>query len=289
MCRAINKLKKATIVLKNVDDFPNRASPVRRGTNIDAWYIIHDGGMLLLFAYLLNQSRTWRGAKLRLFAVTKDTLVSAQQTKEQIHTYLSQMRIEAEVTIVQVDASGIDDFAHQKTVQIRDRHEYLKQIGAEDSSLTIAMIKSGARSPKASVKSIFGLPEQDDEPKDKSSPLGRDSPRKLLSNIAGTPNVTPQKDKSSPLPKLKKSASFSDSPANFRTNVERMAWVSSLNKLMKESSTDADLVITNLPAILSEHLDEPVFYMNYVEEMIAGLNRVVLLRGTGKEVVTEMV
>ena len=64
-----------------------------------------------------------------------------------------------------VDASGIQDFAHQKTLQVRDRLEYLRQIGAENSSLTIAMMKSGARSPKASVKSIFGLDgEQDGSP-----------------------------------------------------------------------------------------------------------------------------
>jgi potassium/chloride transporter 4/5/6 len=278
MVRTIGKLKKAAIVLKGIDDFPNRASPLSGGATIDVWYIVHDGGMLLLFAFLLNQSKTWRKAKLRLFAVTKDTLASDDQTREQIGTYLSQMRIEADIHVVKVGASGIEDFAHQKTLEVRDRHEYLRQIGAEDSSLTIAMMKAGARSPKASVKSIFGLLDEDTSEKQSSS----ESPKKL---IGGSTAATSPAQGQSP---LNRRASFSDDEAGFNTSVERMAWVSSLNTLMKESSQASDLIITNLPAVLSEHVDEPVFYMNYVEEMIAGLDKVVLLRGTGKEVVTEM-
>ena len=49
--------------------------------NIDIWWIVHDGGLLMLLPFLLKQHRTWRKCRLRIFTV-------AQVTKR-ISTYRS--------------------------------------------------------------------------------------------------------------------------------------------------------------------------------------------------------
>lgn len=38
---------------------------------IDVWWIIHDGGLLILLPFLLRQHKVWRGCKMRVFAVAQ--------------------------------------------------------------------------------------------------------------------------------------------------------------------------------------------------------------------------
>eukprot|EP00501_MAST-03F_sp_TOSAG23-6_P001270 GSMAST32.ASY1.ANO1.1318.1 assembled CDS len=60
-------LKKAVVVVKNPELFPN--SDTQLQGSIDIWWIVHDGDkkniflkyMLLLLSYLLQQHRIWRG------------------------------------------------------------------------------------------------------------------------------------------------------------------------------------------------------------------------------------
>ena len=39
--------------------------------NIDIWWIVHDGGLLMLLPFLLKQHRTWRKCRLRIFTVAQ--------------------------------------------------------------------------------------------------------------------------------------------------------------------------------------------------------------------------
>ena len=41
--------------------------------NIDIWWIVHDGGLLMLLPFLLKQHRTWRKCRLRIFTVAQVT------------------------------------------------------------------------------------------------------------------------------------------------------------------------------------------------------------------------
>lgn len=47
----------------------------KKGTNrtIDIWWIIHDGGLIILISWLLKQNNVWKNCKLRLFAVAEET------------------------------------------------------------------------------------------------------------------------------------------------------------------------------------------------------------------------
>lgn len=46
----------ALLVAKNVDNFPANQNRLNEGT-VDVWWIVHDGGMLMLLPFLLRQHK----------------------------------------------------------------------------------------------------------------------------------------------------------------------------------------------------------------------------------------
>ena len=37
--------------------------------NIDVWWVVHDGGLLMLLPFLLKQHKVWKHCTLRIFTV----------------------------------------------------------------------------------------------------------------------------------------------------------------------------------------------------------------------------
>ena len=50
----------ALLVAKNVDSFPTNQDRLGEGT-IDVWWVVHDGGMLMLLPFLLRQHKVGVG------------------------------------------------------------------------------------------------------------------------------------------------------------------------------------------------------------------------------------
>ena len=48
----------ALILIKGIEEWPD-SHEVLHGT-IDIWWVVHDGGLLLLLSVILRRSRTWR-------------------------------------------------------------------------------------------------------------------------------------------------------------------------------------------------------------------------------------
>lgn len=57
------------LLAKGLETFPEIRDQLT-GT-IDVWWIMHDGGLLILLPFLLRQHRVWRGCKMRVFAVAQ--------------------------------------------------------------------------------------------------------------------------------------------------------------------------------------------------------------------------
>jgi len=73
--------------------------------SIDVWWIVHDGGMMILLPFLLRQHKTWRHTHLRIFAVAQIQDNSVKM-KEDLRTFLYHLRISAEVDEIEMVRGG---------------------------------------------------------------------------------------------------------------------------------------------------------------------------------------
>jgi potassium/chloride transporter 4/5/6 len=89
----------AVIVPKNIDSFPDNKD-IQEGT-IDIWWIIHDGGLLFLIAFLLKRNKVWTRCRIRLFTVAQLEDNSVEMKKD-LEQYMYQLRIEAEVNVIEM-------------------------------------------------------------------------------------------------------------------------------------------------------------------------------------------
>ncbi|KAJ3585308.1 hypothetical protein NHX12_014029 [Muraenolepis orangiensis] len=94
----------ALLVPKNISLFPCNSEPCTEGY-IDVWWIVHDGGMLMLLPFLLRQHKVWRKCGMRIFTVAQMEDNSIQMKKD-LATFLYHLRIEAEVEVVEMVGGG---------------------------------------------------------------------------------------------------------------------------------------------------------------------------------------
>lgn len=97
--RAVNTSRMALMVPKGINFFPESTEKIYG--SIDIWWIVHDGGMLMLLPFLLKQHRTWKNCKLRIFTVAQMEDNSIQMKKD-LKTFLYHLRIAAEVEVVEM-------------------------------------------------------------------------------------------------------------------------------------------------------------------------------------------
>ncbi len=89
----------AVIVPKGINWFPSNED--RMKGNIDVWWVVHDGGLLMLLPFLLRQHKVWKHCYLRIFTVAQADDNSIQMKKD-LATFLYQLRIPAEVDVIEM-------------------------------------------------------------------------------------------------------------------------------------------------------------------------------------------
>jgi potassium/chloride transporter 4/5/6 len=67
--RVISKRHEALLVAKNLVTYPDNSERLE-GT-VDVWWVVHDGGMMILLIFLLSQHKVWRQCNLRIFTVAR--------------------------------------------------------------------------------------------------------------------------------------------------------------------------------------------------------------------------
>ncbi|VDO95080.1 unnamed protein product [Soboliphyme baturini] len=128
---------KCLLVPKGLALFPQIGDQL--SGNIDVWWIIHDGGLLILLPFLLKQHRVWRNCKLRIFAAAK-TEDNTVKMKEDLQRWVYQLRIEAVVNVVELDEYVIPAYTYERTLQMTERVRL-----AHDLRLTAREIASQVR------------------------------------------------------------------------------------------------------------------------------------------------
>lgn len=97
--RAVTSSRMALLVPKGINFFPESTEKVHG--NIDVWWVVHDGGLLMLLPFLLKQHRTWKNCRMRIFTVAQMEDNSIQMKKD-LKMFLYHLRIEAEVEVVEM-------------------------------------------------------------------------------------------------------------------------------------------------------------------------------------------
>ena len=96
----------ALVLLRGIEEWPDSMSELN-GT-IDVWWVVHDGGLLLLLSIILRRHRTWRHTALRVFVVCQQG-DDPGELRTVINRFLYNMRISAQLECIQLEAqlSGI--------------------------------------------------------------------------------------------------------------------------------------------------------------------------------------
>ncbi|XP_022130318.2 solute carrier family 12 member 4 isoform X1 [Pieris rapae] len=306
--RAVTAARMAMLVPKGINFFPDSTEKI--SGNIDIWWIVHDGGMLMLLPFLLKQHRTWKNCKMRIFTVAQMEDNSIQMKKD-LKMFLYQLRLEAEVEVVEMTDSDISAYTYERTLMMEQRNQmlrelrlnkketmgmmqnlvdYREQTAEEKLPLVQAIVDHHHADIKTASKVRFADPGSEPNPNDAPSPPLADSDEKEHDDkCEGAPSPPPDAEK--------KDGNANGDALNPKPNltsitpdegtVRRMHTAVKLNEVIVSRSHDAQLVILNLPGPPRDtKLERESNYMEFLEVLTEGLEKVLMVRGGGREVIT---
>ena len=142
----------ALVVPKNIDLYPStpeevatcldsrtRPGEVGKGivtsnsqATIDVWWIVHDGGLLMLLPHLLRQHRVWKHCRIRILTVAQVT-DNFVQMREDLKQFLYQLRIDADIEVVELNDGDISAYTYERTLMMEQRTKLLKDIERRSS------------------------------------------------------------------------------------------------------------------------------------------------------------
>eukprot|EP00064_Thunnus_orientalis_P006514 superscaffoldBa00000680_g6532 len=256
----------ALLVAKNVDSFPTNQDRLGEGT-IDVWWVVHDGGMLMLLPFLLRQHKVWRKCKMRIFTVAQMDDNSIQMKKD-LQMFLYHLRLDAEVEVVEMHDNDISAFTYEKTLMMEQRSQMLKQmqLSRTEREREAQLIHDRNTASHATIND-----KADTGPERVHMTWTKD---KLFTernrNREGNANVAVRD-------------LFNMKPN--QSNVRRMHTAIKLNEVVVNKSQGAHLVLLNMPGPPRNRGGDEN-YMEFLEVLLEGLNRVLLVRGGGREVIT---
>ena len=252
--QGIMNLKKAVIIFKGSPEYPpkvNEYAITPPQQTIDLWWVVHDGGLLLLLPYILSQDEAFeKNTKIRLFAVTSSATENPDRLRLAVIEHLARVRIRATVLIVDLSDTSIADDMRESDESVR-----LSKMDLTENSthhLTVGEVFSN-EAYEVPYHAVW-----DD-----------------LETGNADATVSPMAD-----------VAFS-SEMNVHNHTERMRTARSFNQALKHYSSRASLVVTNMPLI--RHEGPPEEFFEYVDAMCSSIDNMMLVRGSGVEVVTTYV
>lgn len=248
---------------------------------IDIWWTIDDGGLGLLIAHLLQKAKQWRKCTLRVIVVTTDTEdETLVNFKNILHKIRHELRMNFEATVLRV--SPINDVAPSAINPSTPRGFGDATPNGEFSAVEKPPATFAALAPKGSVD--LG---------EKSAPgtfvgtLAALAPKGSIDlgsassdSAAGATGERP---------------SVSVRPSCLRPSVDQPTAgeanqsVPQLSELMRSVSSDASLVIMELPprlAVRGTTLEAPTEWLQRVETLTESFTTVLFMRSMGVPLVS---
>ncbi|XP_029004947.1 solute carrier family 12 member 7 isoform X5 [Betta splendens] len=300
----------ALLVAKNVDSFPTNQERLGEGT-IDVWWVVHDGGLLMLLPFLLRQHKVWRKCKMRIFTVAQMDDNSIQMKKD-LQMFLYHLRLDAEVEVVEMHDNDISAFTYEKTLVMEQRSQMLKQmhLSRTEREREIQSITDESRS--SIRRKNQGASESANLSRQSSPMEDTQEDEAQLIHDRNTASHASVNDKADAGPERvhmtwTKEKLFTERSRNRegaasvavrdlfnmkpeweslnQSNVRRMHTAVKLNEVVVNKSQGAHLVLLNMPGPPRNRGGDEN-YMEFLEVLLEGLNRVLLVRGGGREVIT---
>ncbi|XP_065165264.1 solute carrier family 12 member 4 isoform X3 [Atheta coriaria] len=318
--RNVTAARMALLVPKGINFFPDSSEKVVG--NIDVWWIVHDGGLLMLLPFLLKQHRTWKNCKMRIFTVAQMEDNSIQMKKD-LKMFLYHLRIEAEVEVVEMMDSDISAYTYERTLMMEQRNQMLRELRLnKKESLgvvqTLVDFNESTEEKLPLVQSIVDQHHQNDakatatkvrfqEPGSESGGANDcdnkksndEEPSNEVSSVVEVngdcENIIKEKEDASEKEPLSDSKDEDTETEEEQKptmtpdegNVRRMHTAVKLNEVIVNRSHDAQLVILNLPGPPKDtRVERESNYMEFLEVLTEGLERVLMVRGGGQEVIT---
>ncbi|XP_017677819.1 PREDICTED: solute carrier family 12 member 7-like isoform X3 [Lepidothrix coronata] len=266
--RETTAAQQALLVAKNIDLFPTNQERFTEG-NIDVWWIVHDGGMLMLLPFLLRQHKVWRKCKMRIFTVAQMDDNSIQMKKD-LQMFLYHLRLNAQVEVVEMFENDISAFTYEKTLMMEQRSQMLKQMQLSknererEAQLIHDRNTASHSAPAVEASVAAAVPEKVQMTWTKEK-FAAEKHKTKDSNVSGFKDVFNMKPNQS--------------------NVRRMHTAVKLNGVVLNKSQHAQLVLLNMPGPPKNRKGDEN-YMEFLEVLTEGLDRVLLVRGSGREVIT---
>ncbi|CAO1414154.1 unnamed protein product [Diamesa tonsa] len=331
--RTISSARMALMVPKGINFFPDTASKI--GGNIDVWWVVHDGGLLMLLPFLLKQHRTWKNCKMRIFTIAQMEDNSIQ-IKKDLKIFLYHLRIEAEVEVVEMMDNDISAYTYERTLMMEQRNQMLRELqlnkkesmgvvpnlgdynndsssGEDKMPLVQAIVDHHhPHEQRTTITKVrFVDPAKDsasDKVLDESTEIEFEKDKDTkesgdevdIEKVKVTDNLAEMfKDGESSEKALSddeedeknntdsKSSNDDKKGKPDEGNVRRMHTAVKLNEVIVNKSHDAQLVILNLPGPPKDtSIERECNYMEFLEVLTEGLERVLMVRGGGREVIT---
>ncbi|KAF8370349.1 kcc-2 [Pristionchus pacificus] len=307
LVRATSAAHCAMIVTKGSENFPTNKE--RMNGFIDVWWVVHDGGLLMLLPFLLKQHKVWRSCSLRLFVIATIEENNVQM-KNDLQRFLYQLRISAQVNVIEMPDSDISDYTYERTLKMEERSRILQSIRSKKSVVETDLqmhmddVTRERKLSKINEEDTKIIAESHLKDSDSGDEPAQVSERPNLEVVIEDETKDEDDEDEKPAKNNGRGVRFSEEDVlpidngqpmkepkatdlmrrRRRYNVHKMHTAVKLNELMRSHSSDAKLVVVNLPG--APNSEGESFYMDFIEALTESLHRVLLVRGTGAEVVT---
>ncbi|KAL9974990.1 hypothetical protein ACROYT_G012103 [Oculina patagonica] len=339
--RCVSKGQEALLVARNTEAFPSNTE--RLEGNVDVWWIVHDGGLMILILFLLKQHKVWRKCNLRIFTVAQLEDNSIQMKKD-LESFMYQLRIKAQVEVIEMTDQDISEYTYERTLLMEQRHQMLRemQLSRKESKREIQDVVehsyrrrslSGRRSNSEHKSGKETEHTSNSENESSVAGRGASTSDNSAKSTEKTPTLSDVETKEFGEDKSKANTGYSTTPENEfvmtnfnkdglvdkntdvdkvtdggnasdtghgqsaadgkeslrgtpkEKNLRRMNTAVKLNQLVKDRSTGTQLLVINLPGAPADENDW-LHYMEFLDELTEGLDRVLMVRGGGREVIT---
>ncbi|WOL12371.1 cation-chloride cotransporter 1-like [Canna indica] len=88
---------KAVVIVKGLDEWPGEYQ--RQFGTIDLYWIVRDGGLMLLLSQLLLTKESFEGCKIQVFCIAEED-TEAEELKADVKKFLYDLRMQAEVIVI---------------------------------------------------------------------------------------------------------------------------------------------------------------------------------------------